>query len=264
MSEVGDVEVQDAKDQGSGELEDLFDAPDDGAGASADPFAAWGSDASGPLPAAPAAPAAVVSPASAGARPQPQPMTSSYRQDDDADDQELRAGQSGFRVSQDVADRLKEYRQARDLTVTEVVIEALDHIADEIPHAMARAKMPARVTPTRSRFAARGSKGPLKGTGPVQRWWQPTKDDRAVVKEMAAEAGLRDTPGILIAVALNEFLPGGAMYIAGQVRRQLTSDKTFEVPGDLALARTYGVSREIAKMALMQLQAEGLIPQDPA
>ncbi|WP_457469917.1 hypothetical protein [Streptomyces sp. TE4109] len=191
-------------------------------------------------------------------------MTSSYRQDDDADDQELRAGQSGFRVSQDVADRLKEYRQARDLTVTEVVIEALDHIADEIPHAMARAKMPARVTPTRSRFAARGSKGPLKGTGPVQRWWQPTKDDRAVVKEMAAEAGLRDTPGILIAVALNEFLPGGAMYIAGQVRRQLTSDKTFEVPGDLALARTYGVSREIAKMALMQLQAEGLIPQDPA
>lgn len=263
MSEVGDVEVQDAKDQGSGELEDLFDAPDDGAGAPADPFAAWGSDASGPLPAAPAAPAAVVRPASAGARSQQQPM-SSYHQDDDADDQELRAGQSGFRVSQDVADRLKEYRQARDLTVTEVVIEALDHIADEIPQAMARAKMPARVTPTRSRFAARGSKGPLKGTGPVQRWWQPTKDDKAVVREMAAEAGLRGTPGILIAVALNEFLPGGAMHIAGQVRRQMTSDKTFEVPSDLALARTYGVPREVAKMALMQLQAEGVIPQDPA
>ncbi|MFI9772771.1 hypothetical protein ACIHJG_38930 [Streptomyces sp. NPDC052415] len=191
-------------------------------------------------------------------------MTSSYRQDDDTDDQELRAGQSGFRVSQDVADRLKEYRQARDLTVTEVVIEALDHIADEIPHAMARARMPARVTPTRSRFAARGSKGPLKGTGPVQRWWQPTKDDRAVVKEMAAEAGLRDTPGILIAVALNEFLPGGAMHIAGQLRGQMTSDKTFEVPGDLALARTYGVSREIAKSALLQLQAEGLIRLDPS
>ncbi|MEU1076463.1 MULTISPECIES: hypothetical protein [unclassified Streptomyces] len=189
---------------------------------------------------------------------------SSYHQDDDADDQELRAGQSGFRVSQDVADRLKEYRQARDLTVTEVVIEALDHIADEIPHAMARAKMPARVTPTRSRFAARGSKGPLKGTGPVQRWWQPTKDDKAVVKEMAAEAGLRGTPGILIAVALNEFLPGGAMHIAGQVRRQMTSDETFEVPSDLALARTYGVPREVAKMALMQLQAEGVIPQEPA
>lgn len=263
MSEVGDVEVQDAKDQGSGELEDLFDAPDDGAGAPADPFAAWGSDASGPLPAAPAASAAVVRPASAVARSQQQPM-SSYHQDDDADDQELRAGQSGFRVSQDVADRLKEYRQARDLTVTEVVIEALDHIADEIPHAMARAKMPARVTPTRSRFAARGSKGPLKGTGPVQRWWQPTKDDKAVVKEMAAEAGLRGTPGILIAVALNEFLPGGAMHIAGQVRRQMTSDETFEVPSDLALARTYGVPREVAKMALMQLQAEGVIPQEPA
>ena len=166
--------------------------------------------------------------------------------------------------SEDVADRLKEYRQASDLTVTEVVIEALDHIADEIPQAMARAKMPARVTPTRSRFAARGSKGPLKGTGPVQRWWQPTKDDKAVVKEMAAEAGLRDTPGILIAVALNEFLPGGAMHIAGQLRRQMVSDKAFQVPNDLALARGYGVSREVAKMALMQLQAERLIPMDLA
>ncbi|MFE8941040.1 hypothetical protein ACFYNX_26600 [Streptomyces sp. NPDC007872] len=167
-------------------------------------------------------------------------------------------------MSQDVANRLKDYRQEQDLNVTEVVIQALDHVADEVPDAMARAKMPARVTPTRSRFAARGSKGPLKGTGPVQRWWQPTKEDKAILKEMATEAGVRGTPGILIAVALNEFLPGGAMWLAGVLRRQMAEDSTFQAPTELALSRTYNVPREIARLALVQLQVEGLLPVDQA
>ncbi|MER7960273.1 hypothetical protein [Streptomyces sp. NPDC096030] len=259
--------VQDAKDQGgSGELEDLFDAPEDGTGPSADPFATWGeasSPSDGQLPAQPAAATAARRPTPAAASPQPQ-TPALYPEDDDADDHETRGGQSGFRVSQDVANRLKEYRQAHDLTVTDVVIQALDHVANEIPKVISRAKMPARVTPTRSRFAARGSKGPLKGTGPVQRWWQPTKDDKAVMREMALEAGLRDTPGILIAVALNEFLPGGVMYVAGELRHQMHSDEAFQVPNDLALARIHGVSREVARLALLQLQVEGLIPVDQA
>ncbi|MGC5263961.1 hypothetical protein ACPXCO_23380 [Streptomyces cyaneofuscatus] len=238
-----------------GELEDLFDAPEGGAD---DPFSNWG-DSSGPsVPAVPVRPLPRV-PNAPVAPPQP---PAAPIEGQGSDDPEARNGQSGFRLSQDVADRLKEYRQANDLTVTEVVIEALDYVAEDVPSIMARAKMPARVTPKRSRFAARGSKGPLKGTGPVQRWWQPTKGDKQILMEMAAEASVRDSPGVLIAVALNEFLPGGAMYIAGQLRPQIEGDSEFQVPSDLTLSRTFGVSREAARQGLLQLQIEGLIPVD--
>ncbi|MFH0246010.1 hypothetical protein ACGRHY_27165 [Streptomyces sp. HK10] len=243
-----DTEEQEAP----GELEDLFDAPDAGAD---DPFSSWGAT---PAPSVAPAPAARPVPAVVPAAP-PQAMVAPI-DEQGSDDAEARNGQSGFRVSQEVADRLKEYRQANDLTVTEVVIEALDYVAEDVPGVMARAKMPARVIPKRSRFAARGSKGPLKGTGPVQRWWQPTKGDRQVLLEMATEASVRDSPGVLIAVALNEFLPGGAMYIAGQLRPQLEADPKFQVPSELALSRTYGVTRETARKGLLQLQVEGLIP----
>ncbi|MEV6676374.1 hypothetical protein AB0N09_05815 [Streptomyces erythrochromogenes] len=252
--------VQDTEEQESpGELENLFDAPE--GGAAADPFASWG-ESGAAAPTAQSIPPRPETPIPGPAARHPQPVRAAYAQDADVEEQESRGAQSGFRVSQEVSDRLKDYRQANDLTVSEVVIEALDHVAEEVPEVIARAKMPARVTPTRSRFAARGSKGPLKGTGPVQRWWTPTKDDKSVVKEMAMEAGLRETPGILIAVALNEFLPGGAMYIAGQLRTQIREDQAFQVPTDLVLARTYNVSREVARQALVQLQVEGLIPVD--
>lgn len=264
MPEETIVAVNDTDEQdGPGELEDLFDAPAEGAGAD-DPFSTWGQasattaapTAQAPsLQSVPRTPVASTPPVSA----QPVQETGGYAASDEPD---ARSGQSGFRVSQEVADRLKDYRQAKDLTVTEVVIEALDHVAEDIPGIMARAKMPARVTPKRSRFAARGSQGPLKGTGPVQRWWQPTKGDKEVVLEMAAEAGVRDTPGVLIAVALNEFLPGGAMHIAGQLRTQLAEDPKFQVPTDLALSRTYGVTREVARQGILQLQIEGLVPAE--
>ncbi|MFI6277940.1 hypothetical protein [Streptomyces sp. NPDC050988] len=254
---MNDTDEQD----GPGELEDLFDAPTGGA-AGEDPFSSWGqtpaTTATTAAPARPLQPVPTTPVASAhlAAPPSVQAQGGYAAASDDPD---ARNGQSGFRVSQEVSDRLKDYRQANDLTVTEVVIEALDYIAEDVPGVMTRAKMPARVTPKRSRFAARGSQGPLKGTGPVQRWWQPTKGDKEVVLEMAAEAGVRDTPGVLIAVALNEFLPGGAMYIAGQLRAQLAADPQFQVPSDLALSRTYGVSREEARQGLLQLQIEGLI-----
>ncbi|MFE4304762.1 hypothetical protein ACFRR6_01590 [Streptomyces sp. NPDC056891] len=157
-------------------------------------------------------------------------------------------------MSQDVSNRLKDYRQEQDLNGTVVVIQALDHVAEEVPDAMARAKMAARVTPTRSHFAARGSKGPLKGTGSVQRWWQPTKEDKAILKEMATEAGVRGTPGILIAVALNEFLLGGAMWLAGVLRRQMVKIRPSRYRTIWALSRAYNVSSEIARLALVQLQ----------
>ncbi|MET9669364.1 hypothetical protein ABZY19_28960 [Streptomyces sp. NPDC006475] len=253
-----------ADEQSPGELENLFDAPADG---DADPFASWGSS-----PAAPPAPRpaerpvhapvpqpTVHEPAPAAAAPYQQPVRARRAV---VDNPNARDGQSGFRVSQDVADRLKDYRQAQDLTVTEVVIEALDHMAEDIAAAMNRARMPARVQPKRSRFAARGAQGPLKGTGPVQRWWQPTKGDRDVMAEMCDEAGVPDTPGVLIAVALNEFLPGGAMQIAGELRQQLQDDPNAKTPSDLTISRTYGVSRETARQALVQLQVEGLISTD--
>lgn len=264
MSKETKVSKQEAADEQSpGELENLFDAPADG---DADPFASWGAS-----PAAPPAPRPAAAPVHApvpqpAAEPTPAPAEP-YQQPARArrapvDNPHARDGQSGFRVSQDVADRLKDYRQSQDLTVTEVVIEALDHMAEDIPAAMNRARMPARVQPKRSRFAARGAQGPLKGTGPVQRWWQPTKGDRDVLAEMCDEARVTDTPGVLIAVALNEFLPGGAMQIAGDLRQQLQDDPDTKTPSDLTISRTYGVSRETARQALVQLQVEGLIPTD--
>ncbi|WP_237498134.1 MULTISPECIES: hypothetical protein [unclassified Streptomyces] len=250
--------TKDTDEQDSpGELEDLFDAPVAGAD---DPFSSWGA---APGPSASPAPAArPVHPVPAVVPVAPRQAAVAPIEEQGSDDAEARNGQSGFRVSQEVADRLKEYRQSNDLTVTEVVIEALDYVAEDVPGVMARAKMPARVTPKRSRFAARGSKGPLKGTGPVQRWWQPTKGDKHVLLEMAVEASVRDSPGVLIAVALNEFLPGGAMYIAGQLRPQIEADPEFQVPSELTLSRTYSVTREIARQGLVQLQIEGLIPVD--
>jgi hypothetical protein len=265
MPEETIVTANDTDEQdGPGELEDLFDAPADGAG-SDDPFSSWGQGSATTAAPTPQTPTQQVVPTTPATTRQPvsappAQARGGYAADEDPD---ARNGQSGFRASQEVADRLKDYRQARDLTVTEVVIEALDHVAEDIPGIMARAKMPARVTPKRSRFAARGSQGPLKGTGPVQRWWQPTKGDKEVLLEMAAEAGVRDTPGVLIAVALNEFLPGGAMYIAGQLRAQLAEDPQFQMPTDLALARTYGVTREVARQGILQLQIEGLVPAEP-
>lgn len=237
-----------------GELEDLFDAPDGDSGGG-DPFGSWGIGPSTSTATVPPAGRAV--PPTRPVQPHGSATPSQSTLVAAVDDSGSRNGQSGFRVSQDIADRLKQYRQDHDLTVTEVVIEALDYIADDIPAVMSRAKMPAKVTPTRSRFAARGRQGPLKGTGPVQRWWQPTVGDKQVVVEMATEAGVRDTPGILIAVALNEFLPGGAMHIAGQLRRQLQEDTSYQVPAEANLARTYGVPREVARQALTQLEVDG-------
>lgn len=247
-----------------GELENLFDAP---SSSDEDPFASWGATPSAQPEHAPqrepgiAVPAPLVGMQAAA----PPAVASAPRSGHAAvyvDSPNTRDGQSGFRVSQEVADRLKAYRQSQDLTVTEVVIEALDHMADTIPAAMNRARMPARVQPKRSRFAARGAQGPLKGTGPVQRWWQPTKGDKDILAEMATEAGVPDTPGVLIAVALNEFLPGGAMQIAGELRQSVKESPTGAVPSDLNISRTYGVSRETARQALIQLQVEGLIPVD--
>lgn len=258
MSEEAIVTTRDTEEpDGPGELEDLFNAPE---GGTDDPFSSWGDTAPQSAPVSPTV--RPIRPAPAAPVASPQAYAAAPAEEQGGEDPEARNGQSGFRLSQDVADRLKEYRQANDLTVTEVVIEALDYVAEDVPSIMARAKMPARVTPKRSRFAARGSKGPLKGTGPVQRWWQPTKGDKQVLGEMAVEANVRDSPGVLIAVALNEFLPGGAMYIAGQLRPQIEGDPEFQVPSDLALARTFAVSREVARQGLLQLQIEGLIPVD--
>lgn len=237
-----------------GTHEDLFDAPADAG--SDNPFANWA-----PATGGTAAPVAPVPPRVA---PRPVPVPPQAPEPEYVPEEPAegfpRNGQSGFRVSQEVADRLKAYRQEQELTVTEVVIMALDHIAEEIPAAMDRAKTPARVQPRRSRFAPRGEQGPLKGTGPVQRWWQPTRDDVRVLREMAAEAEVRDKPGVLIAVALNEFLPGTFMNVAGDLRRKLQGDPAAVVPGELALSRAYGISREVARQTLTQLHVEGVVP----
>ncbi|MFD8079513.1 hypothetical protein ACFV3E_43660 [Streptomyces sp. NPDC059718] len=252
----------DGQEPEKGALENLFDAPADDSDPTAgdNPFTSWAA-APTPVaspPATPRRPRAVprqVPDPEPEAEPQPQ-----YIPDADAEGALPRNGQVGFRLSQEVADLLKAFRQAQDLTVTEVVIMALDHIADEIPDVMERAKMPARVQPRRSRFAPRGEQGPLKGTGPIQRWWQPTRDDMRVLRQMAAEASVRDKPGVLIAVALNEFLPGTAMNIAGDLRRKLQEDASYAIPGEVALTRTFEVSREVARQAVTQLQVEGIVP----
>lgn len=252
----------------AGALEDLFDAPADGSDSTVgdNPFASWAASPSS---------AATTSITPRRTRAVPRQVPDAAQDPDPEPDTEPeyvpepegslpRNGQVGFRISQEVADLLKAFRQAEDLTVTEVVIMALDHIAEEIPDVMERAKMPARVQPRRSRFAARGEQGPLKGTGPVQRWWQPTRDDMRVLRQMAAEASVRDKPGVLIAVALNEFLPGTPMNLAGELRRKLQEEPSFAVPGEVALTRTYGVSREVARQALVQLRVEGVLPAGDA
>ncbi|MCX3063662.1 hypothetical protein [Streptomyces beihaiensis] len=176
-----------------------------GAAAPSNALAGWATpQTTTPAPAAPAAPAAPVAPRPVAVVPAPareaveeQPLAV-----EDADT----AKPVGFYVSANVANRFRKLRKQSDLTHTQIVFLAVEAavekgIAQVVEDARRAPKFQSKL------FAVAPDNTDLRGLGPVQLQYKPTRAQRAVIDRLVTEAGLPDHTKFL-AIVLDQYLPG--------------------------------------------------------
>ncbi|MFD7064610.1 hypothetical protein [Streptomyces sp. NPDC059906] len=201
---VDSDEEQSMSDEGVG---NLFSGGG-GSAASSSALAGWAAPAPAqsrpaapvtPMPAPAAAPTVIPQPAREVVRePDPEPELN------DADT----AKPVGFYVSQNVAARFRKYRKQNDITHTQIVLVAVEAAAER---GLAQVVEDARRAPKfQSKLFAvtvKPDDSDLRGLGPVQLQYKPTKAQRAIIDRLVRESGLPDHTKFL-AVVLDQFLPG--------------------------------------------------------
>ncbi len=198
---VDSDEEQSMSDEGVG---NLFSGGG-GSAASSSALAGWATPApaqsrpAAPMPAPAAAPTVIPQPAREVVRePEPEPELN------DADT----AKPVGFYVSQNVAARFRKYRKHNDITHTQIVLVAVEAAAER---GLAQVVEDARRAPKfQSKLFAvtiKPDDSDLRGLGPVQLQYKPTKAQRAIIDRLVRESGLPDHTKFL-AVVLDQFLPG--------------------------------------------------------
>ncbi|MFF0515535.1 hypothetical protein [Streptomyces sp. NPDC004250] len=179
-----------------------------GSAASSSALAGWATPA--PAQSQPLTPVTPMSPPTVAPLEIPQPAREGVREPDpepelnDADT----AKPVGFYVSQNVAARFRKYRKQHDITHTQIVLIAVEAAAER---GLAQVVDDARRAPKfQSKLFAvtvKPDDSDLRGLGPVQLQYKPTKAQRAIIDRLVRESGLPDHTKFL-AVVLDQFLPG--------------------------------------------------------
>lgn len=112
----------------------------------------------------------------------------------------------GFYVSANVAARFRKLRKSSDLTHTQIVFLAVEAAVEK---GLAQVVEDARRAPKfqSKLFAVAPDNTDLRGLGPVQLQYKPTRAQRGVIDGLVSEAGLPDHTKFL-AVVLDQYLPG--------------------------------------------------------
>ncbi|THA69988.1 hypothetical protein E6P78_11170 [Streptomyces sp. A0958] len=196
-----DVEEQSMSDEGVG---NLFSG---GGGGSSSALAGWATPAPAqaqpvapvtPVPAPAAAPTVIPQPAREAAQePAQEPL-------DDADT----AKPVGFYVSQNVAGRFRKYRKQNDVTHTQIVLMAVEAAAEKgLAQVVEEARRAPKFQSKLFAVTVRPDDTDLRGLGPVQLQYKPTRAQRAIIDGLVRESGLPDHTKFL-AIVLDQYLPG--------------------------------------------------------
>ncbi|QNS09198.1 hypothetical protein [Streptomyces xanthii] len=201
-----DVEERSMSDEGVGNL--FSGGGGSGGGGSSSALAGWATPA--PAQAQPVAPVTPMpTPVAAAPTVIPQPAREVVQEPepeplDDADT----AKPVGFYVSQNVAARFRKYRKANDVTHTQIVLMAVEAAAEK---GLAQVVEDARRTPKfQSKLFAvtvKPDDTDLRGLGPVQLQYKPTRTQRGIIDGLVRESGLPDHTKFL-AIVLDQYLPG--------------------------------------------------------
>ncbi|MFI7343978.1 hypothetical protein ACIBUY_39280 [Streptomyces sp. NPDC050085] len=173
-----------------------------GGAAPSNALAGWATpQASTPAPAAPVAPVT--------ARPVavvPAPAREAVEEQAPAVDDADTAKPVGFYVSTNVATRFRRLRKQSDLTHTQIVFLAVEAAVEK---GLAQVVEDARRAPKfqSKLFAVAPDNTDLKGLGPVQLQYKPTRAQRGVIDGLVTESGLPDHTKFL-AIVLDQYLPG--------------------------------------------------------
>ncbi|MER5853812.1 hypothetical protein ABT126_44875 [Streptomyces sp. NPDC002012] len=113
---------------------------------------------------------------------------------------------AGFYVSTNVANRFRKLGKQSDLTHTQIVFLAVEAAVEK---GLAQVVEDARRAPKfqSKLFAVAPDNTDLRGLGPVQLQYKPTRAQRAVIDGLVAESGLPDHTKFL-AIVLDQYLPG--------------------------------------------------------
>ncbi|MFH8533966.1 hypothetical protein ACH4GE_36820 [Streptomyces tendae] len=115
---------------------------------------------------------------------------------------------AGFYVSQNVASRFRKYRKQHDITHTQIVLLAVEAAVEK---GLAQVVEDARRAPKfQSKLFAvtvKPDDSDLRGLGPVQLQYKPTRAQLSIISRLVKESGLPDHTKFL-AVVLDQFLPG--------------------------------------------------------
>ncbi|MFG2525414.1 hypothetical protein [Streptomyces sp. NPDC048527] len=181
-----------------------------GGGAQPSALAGWATPQTSSPAAQPAAAPVQPTPAApVAARPMvvvPQPSREVVEEPAPAVDDADTAKPVGFYVSSNVAGRFRKFRKQSDLTHTQIVFLAVEAATDK---GLAQVVEDARRAPKfqSKLFAVAPDNTDLRGLGPVQLQYKPTRAQRAVIDGFVAESGLPDHTKFL-AVVLDQYLPG--------------------------------------------------------
>ena len=175
-----------------------------GAAAPSNALAGWATPQA-PAPAQ-AAPVAPVAPAPRPVAVVPAPAREAVEEPAPAVDDADTAKPVGFYVSTNVANRFRRLRKQSDLTHTQIVFLAVEAAVEK---GLAQVVEDARRAPKfqSKLFAVAPDNTDLKGLGPVQLQYKPTRAQRAVIDGLVSEAGLPDHTKFL-AIVLDQYLPG--------------------------------------------------------
>ncbi|MER7688254.1 hypothetical protein [Streptomyces sp. NPDC097610] len=112
----------------------------------------------------------------------------------------------GFYVSATVASRLRKFRTQQNFNNTEIVLLAAEAAAEK---GIAATVTDARRTPKiqSKLFPVALDDSDLRGLGPVQLQYKPTRAQRRIIDQLVAESGLPDHTKF-VAIALDQYLPG--------------------------------------------------------
>lgn len=180
-----------------------------GGGAPGGALAGWAAQPAPAPAAAPAQPAPVAPVAPVAPRPVavvPQPTREYVEEPAPAVDDSDTAKPVGFYVSTNVANRFRKLRKQSDLTHTQIVFLAVEAAVEK---GLAQVVEEARRAPKfqSKLFAVAPDNTDLRGLGPVQLQYKPTRAQRSVIDGLVSEAGLPDHTKFL-AVVLDQYLPG--------------------------------------------------------
>ncbi|MFJ9041453.1 hypothetical protein ACIRF8_33425 [Streptomyces sp. NPDC102406] len=153
---------------------------------------------------APAAPVQPVAPRPVAVV--PAPAREAVEEPAPAHDDSATAKPVGFYVSSNVANRFRKLGKQSDLTHTQIVFLAVEAAVEK---GLAQVVEDARRAPKfqSKLFAVAPDNSDLRGLGPVQLQYKPTRAQRAVIDGLVSEAGLPDHTKFL-AIVLDQYLPG--------------------------------------------------------